>query len=125
MDRRFMVRKQEMLAECEVSSEVFTGMVERLGQFVEPFAAALVRPEQRTHALTYMRGLLSDLKRKNVEAIAYRDDQDRRCLQHFIGIAEWDHRPLQRELVRQVGRTIGEGDGVIVFDPSEFPKCGK
>ena len=125
MDRRFMVRKQEMLAECEVSSEVFTGMVERLGQFVEPFAAALVRPEQRTHALTYMRGLLSDLKRKNVEAIAYRDDQDRRCLQHFIGIAEWDHRPLQRELVRQVGRTIGEGDGVIVFDPSAFPKCGK
>lgn len=125
MERRFLVRKQEMLAECEVSSRVFTGIVERLGKFVEPFAAALLRPEQRTHALTYMRGLLSDLKRKNVEAIAYRDDQDRRCLQHFIGAAEWDHRPLQRELVRQVGRTIGESDGVIVFDPSAFPKCGK
>ena len=41
MERRFLVRKQEMLAECEVSSRVFTGIVERLGKFVEPFAAAV------------------------------------------------------------------------------------
>ncbi len=125
MDRRFLLRKQEMLAECEVSPQVFAGMVERLGQFVEPFVAALVRPEQRRHALSYMRGLLSDLKRKNVESIAYRDDQDRRNLQHFIGTAEWDEGQLQCELVRQVGQEIGEPDGVITFDPSSFPKCGK
>ncbi len=33
--------------------------------------------------------------------------------------------PLRDELVRQVGQQLGEDDGVIVFDPSAFPKVGK
>jgi len=57
-----------------------------------------------------------------VESIAYRHDQDRRNLQHFIGCAEWDHGPLMLELARQVGEELGEEDGVIVFDPSA-PLC--
>lgn len=125
MDRRFSVRKDEMLAECEVSPRVFQGMVGRMVTFLEPFVGLMVRPEQRQHAVTCVRGLLSDLKRKNVESIAYRDDQDRGKLQHFVGVAEWDHRPLQQELARQVGRELGRADGVIVFDPSAFPKKGK
>jgi SRSO17 transposase len=72
-----------------------------------------------------MSGLISDLERKNVESIAYNHDQDRRNLQHFIGCAEWDHQPLLMELARQVGQELGEDDGVIVFDPSGFPKQGK
>jgi len=125
MDRRFSVRKAELLAECEVSPQVFRGMVGRLVTFLEPFVELMVRPEQRQHALTCVRGLLSDLKRKNVESMAYRDDQDRGKLQHFVGVAEWDYRPLQQALARQVGREFGQADGVIVFDPSAFPKKGK
>jgi len=71
-----------------------------------------------------MTGLVSDRERKNVESIAYRHDQDRRNLQHFIGCAEWDHRSLMAELARQVGTELGEDDGVIVFDSSAFPKQG-
>jgi len=37
MDRRFEVRKQERLAECEVSPRVFRGVVERMKEFVQPF----------------------------------------------------------------------------------------
>ena len=125
MDRRFSLRKDEMLAECEVSPQVFQGMVGRMVTFLDPFVGLMVRPEQRQHALTCVRGLLSDLKRKNVESMAYREDQDRGKLQHFVGVAEWDHRPLQQELARQVGRELGQADGVIVFDPSAFPKKGK
>lgn len=125
MDRRFAVRKAAMLAECEVSPQVFSGVTERLAKFVEPFAALLSRAEQRTHAADYVTGLMSDLERKNVESIAYRHDQDRAPLQHFIGCAVWDHRPLLMELARQVGEDLGEEDGVIVFDPSGFPKRGK
>jgi SRSO17 transposase len=69
-------------------------------------------------------GLVSDLNRKNVEEIAYFHDQDRQALQKFIGQVPWDHRPLLTELARQVGAEIGEADGVIVFDPSAFPKKG-
>ena len=125
MDRRFEIRKQEMLAECEVSPQVFRGVEERLRKFVEPFAKRLRQPAQREHAADYLSGLVSDLERKNVESIAYRHEQDRRNLQHFIGCAEWDHQPLLMELAGQVGDELGEPDGVIVFDPSAFPKQGK
>src|SRR3990172_7611845 len=125
MERRFELRKEAMLAECEVAPQVFHGVVERLGKFVEPFAELLTQQAQRQHAEDYLTGLISDLKRKNVESIAYRHDQDRRNLQHFIGCAEWDPQPLMMELARQVGQALGEEDGVIVIDPSAFPKQGK
>jgi len=125
MERRFELRKEAMLAECEVASQVFRGAIERLAKFVDPFAELLRQPAQRQHTAVYMSGLLSDLERKTVESIAYGHDQDRRNLQHFIGCAQWDHRPLMTELARQVGQELGEEDGVIVFDPSAFPKQGK
>ena len=125
MERRFELRKEAMLAECEVASQVFSGVAGRLAKFVEPFAQLLRQPAQRQHATDYLNGLMSDLERKNVESIAYRHDQDRGKLQHFIGCAVWDHRPLMTELARQVGQELGEEDGIIVFDPSAFPKQGK
>jgi len=125
MDRRFELRKQEMLAECEVAPEIFEGMLERMKQFIRPFADLLKLPAQREHASDYVGGLVSDLERKNIESIAYRLDQDRRNLQHFIGSAEWDHQPLFTELARQVGQELGEDDAVIVIDPSAFAKKGK
>lgn len=124
MERRFEERREAMLAECEVSPQVFSGVEERLAKFVEPFAKLLTEPAQREHTAEYLSGLMSDLERKNVEAIAYRHEQDRRMLQHFIGGAEWDHQPLLMELARQVGSDLGEDDGVIVFDPSAFAKKG-
>lgn len=124
MDRRFEVCKQNLLAECEVGPAVFRDVTERLDRFMQPFVGKLVRREQEEHASTYVRGLLSDVKRKNVESIAYRHDQDRMGLQRFIGYAAWDDAPLREELIRQVGQQLGRADGVIVFDPSSFPKKG-
>ena len=125
MDRRYETRKQEILDEAEIKPEVANGMLKRLEQFAEPFVDSLGRREARQNARVYMSGLLSDLERKNVESIAYRHDQDRRGLQRFIGESPWDHQPLLEELAQQVGVELGEEDGVIVFDPSAHPKCGK
>ena len=124
MERRFELRKEALLAECQVSPSVFRGMEERLARFVEPYASCLVRTEQRQHTETMVSGLISDLDRKNVESIAYRHDQDRKELQHFVGESNWDHEPLMRELARQVGEQLGRDDAVLVFDPSGFPKKG-
>jgi SRSO17 transposase len=125
MHWRYRVRKQQLLDECAVAPEVFEGSLERLAEFAQPFAERLVRREQRDHARTYLAGLVSDLGRKNTESIAYRHDQQRHGLQHFVGSSTWDHRPLLRELASQVGRELGTPDGVIVFDPSGFPKRGE
>jgi len=124
MERRFEVRKQEILEEAQVKPPVSNGILKRLKRFIEPFVAKLKRPEPKEHTEIYIAGLLSDLERKNTESIAYRHDQDRQNLQRFIGSAPWDHQPLQQELARQIGIEIGEDDGVIVFDPSGHKKCG-
>jgi len=118
-------RKRELLDECKVGPEVFDQVMPRLEAFMKPFVESLVRKEQVEHAQTFVQGLLSDLDRKNVESIAYRFGQDRLPLQWFIGYSSWDHGPLREELVRQVGETLGEDDGVIVLDPSAFPKSGR
>ena len=124
MERRFEIRKQEILEESEIQPQVVHGMLKRLEQFIKPFINSLGRVEPKINAHLYISGLLSDLERKNIESIAYRYDQDRRALQRFIGTAPWDYQPLQQELVRQIGLELGEADGVIVFDPSGYKKCG-
>jgi SRSO17 transposase len=123
--QRYDVRRDRLLAECQVEPEVFRGVMGRLKRFSEPFAACLWRKEQKKHCGTYLTGLLSDLDRKNAESIAYRHDEDRQGIQNFVGFSPWDHEPLLEELTRQVGRELGEADGVIVFDPSGFAKKGQ
>ena len=124
MERRFATRLAELLADATVKPAVLRDMLPRLERFVEPFAALLETPEQRTHLHDYVAGLLSNVERKNAESIAYYHDQDRQALQKFIGQLPWDHQPQVTELARQVGEAIGEADGVLVFDPSGFPKKG-
>jgi SRSO17 transposase len=124
MERRYQVRLQELLDDAVVEPAQCDGMLSRLEQFVEPFAACLVRSKQRPLIRQYVAGLASQVKRKNVESIAYHHDQDRQMLQKFIGQYTWDHRPLVGELVRQVGAALGRADAVLVIDPSAFAKKG-
>jgi SRSO17 transposase len=124
MERRFKVRLSELLNDAVVARAVFRGALPRLEKFVQPFAACLKEPEQKQHVQDYVSGLVSGVERKNVEAIAYLHDQERQGLQKFIGQCPWDYRPLSMELARQVGTTLGEADGVLVFDPSAHPKKG-
>src|SRR4051794_33974400 len=124
MHWRYRLRKQQLLDECDVGPEVFQGGLERLAEFAQPFAQCLVREDQGDQPRTSPAGLISALKHKTAESIAYRHDQERHGLQHFVGSSTWDHRPLIRALAGPVGREIGTPDGVIVFDPSGFAKKG-
>jgi len=125
MERRFAVRYEELMAEAEVKPEVLEGVLERLKEFVRPFAASLKHPSQREHAEEYVAGLVSNVKRKNIETIAYLHEQDRQPLQKFIGQKAWEWQPLLGELARQIGAALGEADGVLVIDPSGVVKQGK
>jgi SRSO17 transposase len=124
MERRFRVRLDELLDDAVVEAAVLRGMLPRLERFLEPFVASLETTERRGHAQHYVSGLVSDLRRKNAEGIAYLHDQERQGLQKFVGQVPWEERPLITELARQVGAELGEPDGVLVFDPSAFPKKG-
>jgi SRSO17 transposase len=124
MERRFRIRLDELLNDAEVRPSLLKGVMPRLESFLQPFVGALQSTEQQTNAQHYVQGLLSDLDGKDIESIAYLHDRERQGLQKFIGQAEWDHRPLVTTLARQIGRELGEDDGVVVFDPSAFAKKG-
>jgi SRSO17 transposase len=124
MERRFHIRLDELLDDAEVPSGLLRGVVPRLEIFLQPYVEELYSAEQRTNAQHYVQGLLSDLESKDAESIAYMHDRERQGLQKFIGQALWDHCPLLSVLTRQVAAELGEPDGVLVFDPSAFPKKG-
>jgi SRSO17 transposase len=124
MEAEYATRRQQWLEECQVAPEIFAQVMARLATFMVPFVSTFRRQEPSAHAHTYVRGLLSEVERKNVESIAYRFGQDRLPLQRFIGWAEWDEAPLRQELTRQVAEQLGQADGVLVFDPSAFAKSG-
>jgi SRSO17 transposase len=117
-------RQAELQRDCIVSPEVFSPMVDRLGEFVVPYQQALEAEADQHHVHLYLAGLLSHLNRKNAEQIAALVDVERQVMQDFIGTALWDHRPLITVLVGQVAERLGAPDGVIAFDPSSFPKRG-
>src|SRR5262245_49942987 len=125
MVRRFAPRRGQLLADAEVEPRLLRGLLPRLERFLDPFGALLQRSEQGQHACHYVAGLLSELEYKNVESIAYLHDQPREPLQQFIGQSPWDHGPWLTELARPVGQQLGSPDGVLVFDPSAFPKKGQ
>jgi len=124
MEPRFAVRKKQLVRDAQIRPKVYRELLDRLPEFLEPFARCLVRSEPRAHLRAYLEGLMSDLERKNVESIAYLHDEDRRPLQHFIGESHWDPEPMLAEQTRQVGVELGEPDGVIVLDPSGCEKDG-
>src|ERR1700690_277985 len=124
MERRFRIRLDELLNDAEVRPSLLKGVMPRLESFLQPFVGALQSTEQQTNAHPYVQVLLSALDGKDIESIAYLHDRERQGLQKFIGQAEWDHRPLVTTLARQIGRELGEDDGVVVFDPSAFAKKG-
>ena len=99
-------------------------LLPRVRLFLEPFLQSLSGSSKKQHALEYTTGLMSGLKHKTGEGIAYLYDQDRQGIQKFVGQTAWDHQPLLRTLAVQVGIELGEAEGVIVFDPSAFPKKG-
>jgi len=117
-------RQEALLSDCIVFPDVFTPMVDRLGDFVVPYQQALETKAGQRNVHLYLAGLLSHLDCKNTEEIATLVDVERLVLQAFIGTAPWDHRPLLQVLVGQVAERLGEPDGVIAFDPSSFPKRG-
>jgi len=121
---RYSIAKDSILEGCMVTPEVYEGILKRFEIFVAPFIKHLLNRIQRQQAVDYMKGLMSDTERKNVESIAYYHGNDRQPLQKFIGQVEWDDEIILNKLTKQVAREIGTKNGVLVIDPTSFPKKG-
>src|SRR5258707_11798596 len=120
------------LAVQELTPEEVASLAEELVVYHQHFAPLFYRREQREWAAVYLRGLLTaDVARKNVEAMALRllgvgphAERQGRGLQQFVGGGSWGDEALLAEHQRLVNETLGEEDGVLIIDGSDFPKHG-
>ena len=74
-------RREELLRDCIVSPDVFTSLVERLGDFVVPYQRVLETEVGQRNVHLYLQGLLSHLPGKNAEDIATFVDVERQVIQ--------------------------------------------
>jgi SRSO17 transposase len=121
-----------MPAERTLTSADLTDLAGELATYHHEFAPLFKRYEQRAWAQVYLHGLLTAaVPRKNIEAIALRlfgADQAAartvRALQQFVGEGGWDDAAILAKHRRLVDETLGEDDGVLIVDGSDFPKQG-
>lgn len=105
------------------------GLVEELQEYHELFSPLFQRREQRQWSQWYLRGLLTSEGRKSVEPMVLSllgaEDCAVRKMQHFLAESGWDDAPLLRRHWQAVSQTLGEEDGVLIVDGSDFPKQGQ
>jgi SRSO17 transposase len=98
---------------------------EELDAVGERIARHFPRTEPRQRALNYLRGLLSDVERKNGWQMAERlGDANPFAVQHLLGRAVWDVDAVREELVRYLSEHLGDPEGVLVVDETGFLKKG-
>ena len=115
---------QLLLADAEVTAIQVQGCRRRLERFLARYVPLFYRKEQGHNARIVVEGLLSGLERKTAEPIAREHGVPRKPIQFFVGSGKWDDETVMTELRRHVVETLGDSQGVLVFDPSAFPKKG-
>jgi SRSO17 transposase len=120
----FSHRCPALLADAEVSADDVRGCHQRLQQFLRRYLPCFYRAEQRELAEVVLQGKLSKLERKTAEPIAYLAERERKPVQHFVGAGAWDDDAVMTELRQHVRAELADPEGVLVVDPSGFPKKG-
>jgi SRSO17 transposase len=115
---------QALLDDATVSADTVRGCTDRLSGFLRRYLPRFYRVEQRDNATTVIQGLLSGLERKTCEPIAINAGLARKPIQFFVGAGKWDDEAVMDELRAHVHEELAEPDGVVVIDPSGFPKKG-
>ena len=87
-----------------MSLQDIAGLGKLLGQFLSLFADCFRRPAGRLLLAVYVRGLLSNVQRKNVEALALAQVVAVRTLQRFLESIRWDEERLRDRVDKAIER---------------------
>lgn len=108
--------------------ELSSQLIPELESYHAVYAGHFQRREQRKHSLNYLQGLLSSVPNKSTECMVLHmagDDVSQiRSAQHFIGRGTWDDEPILEQHWQEVEKDLGDADGVLILDGSDFPKQG-
>ena len=111
----------------EIDEAMREDIAEQLVEFHQQFRDCFIRSQQRLLGLGYLRGLISDIERKNIEAIAlaFGGLKKVRSMQNFLGRYPWDDEKMLGRAQSLLHEAIGERQGMSCVDSSEFPKKGR
>jgi SRSO17 transposase len=88
-------------------------------------ARRFARSEPRHRAVEYLRGLLSDVERKNGWQLAEKaGDETPYGVQHLLGRADWDADRVRDDLIAYAHTHLADPQGVLVVDETGFLKKG-
>jgi SRSO17 transposase len=115
---------QALLADAVVTPDTVRDRAERLTAFLQRYLPRFYRTEQRATAALVIRGRLGGLERKTSEPIAIEAGLPRKPIQFFVGAGKWDDEAVMDELRQHVREEFADPNGVVIVDPSGFPKKG-
>lgn len=95
-----------------------------LAQFLTLFAGCFSRQAGRDLLAVYVRGLLSDVQRKNAEAIALDQGISPRTLQRFLESIVWDQDLLRDQCQRLIAAEHAHPDAIGCIDETGTAKSG-
>ena len=110
--------------ECNLTEQDVEQFIAEMTEYTELLAPAFQRVEQMGWSQAYLRGLLGEASRKNIEQIALGMGEKVRSMQYFIGQSPWKTEPVIKIHQRLVAETLGEADGVALIDESGVVKQG-
>ena len=117
----------ESPAPIELTAEQLTELADHLQGYHAIYSPYFHHPAQEENAYNYLLGLLKpDIKRKSAEniALATVGESGVRSMQTFVGQSPWTGTEILAEHTRQTAQLIGDANGVLLLDGSDFPKQG-
>ena len=90
------------------------------------FAELFFRREQKEWSLKYLEGLMLPDVGKSIEPLALSLPGGKvRSMQIFVGRGAWDDEPIIQRHRELVSQSLGDPDGVLIVDGTDFPKKGR
>ena len=100
--------------ECNLSEKDIEQFLDEMTDYIEMFEPAFQRVKQLERSKVYLRGLLGDAVRKNVEQIVLGLGENvrtvRSTVQYFVSQSPWRTEPVIAIHQRLVAETLGEAD---------------
>jgi SRSO17 transposase len=109
----------------DLTSADVTALADERAAYHAEFADLYYRTEQAQWGCKYLQGLLLPLPRKSIQPMAWAlEGGNVQAMQQFIGQGRWQDDRLLHRHWELVAATLGEADGVVIIDGSDFPKQG-
>jgi SRSO17 transposase len=113
----------------ELTLQAIDNLVEELREYHAIYSPLFQRREQRAWAQKYLHGLLLDLPRKSIEPMVLALEGPHakavRTMQLFLSEGTWQDEVLLHRHWQEVDTVLGEDDGVLTLDGSDFLKQGQ